>query len=126
MEKQNNNDSFEPPITVYLTRIYESIHKIIRKFPKHEQYSLGEKLENAILSSIEISISANLATKYERERYLIKLGATIDLAKIISRCAFNLKFIGAENYREYLSLQKELVTAGKMAGGWIKFARNQS
>lgn len=124
MEKQNNeNDFSEPPIIVNLSLLYEIAHKKICSFPKHERYSIGEKIETTILECLELAISANIATKYEREKYLVRLGAKIDLLKILFRLSFNLRFIDLPGY---MDIEKRLKELGKMTGGWIKYARRET
>jgi len=103
--------------------LYENARQAIRSFPKHERYSLGEKIERLILESIELAVSANIATKYERENYLIRLGAKIDVLKIIFRLALGAKFI---EFSKYLGTEKQLLELGKMTGGWLRFCRAHS
>ena len=125
MEKEKpNTDSFqETPIIYHLSMLYENARQAIRSFPKHERYSLGEKIERLILESIELAVSANIATKYERENYLIRLGAKIDVLKIIFRLALGAKFI---EFSKYLGTEKQLLELGKMTGGWLRFCRAHS
>jgi len=120
----NNHSNFsnlEIPITVKLFNIYESTHKIIFSFPKHERYSLGEKIENAILDGIELSILASSAGKFEKERILQKLNCKIELLKILFRIVLNCKIIDSQKYLEHESLLQEI---GKMMQGWIRYTRN--
>lgn len=124
MEKQNNENDFrEPPIVQNICGLYELAHRKVSGFPKHERYSVGEKIENAILDCAELAIAANIVTKYEKEKYLVRLGAKIDLLKILCRLIFNLKFI---DWPAYLELEKRLKELGKMTGGWIKYARREN
>ena len=102
--------------------LYEMVHKIISKFPKHEKYSLGEKIENAILDSIELSILACYADKYEKEKVLIKTNCKTELLKILFRISLNCLMIDA---RQYLEVENKLQEIGKMTQGWIKYTRNQ-
>ncbi|HEY4495822.1 MAG TPA: four helix bundle protein [Candidatus Paceibacterota bacterium] len=121
--EQNKNSFQEAPIIFQLSVLYENSHQLIHSFPKHERYSLGEKIERLILECLELAISANIATKYERENYLIRLGAKIDALKIIFRLALKAEFI---EFTKYLGIEKLLLEIGKMAGGWIRFCRNNS
>ena len=124
MEKQNReNDFCEPPIVQNISGLYELAHRKVSGFPKHERYSVGEKIENAILDCAELAITANIVTKYEKEKYLVRLGAKVDLLKILCRLIFNLKFI---DWPAYLDLEKRLSELGKMTGGWIRYARRET
>lgn len=117
----NNFSSLEIPITVKLFNLYESTHKIIFKFPKHERYSLGEKIEKAILDGIELSILASSAEKFEKERTLLKLNCKVELLKVLFRIVLNCKIIDTPKYLEHESSLQEI---GKMTQGWIKYSRN--
>ena len=81
----NDFSKLEIPTVIKLFVIYEITHKLIFKFPKHERYSLGEKIENSILESIEILILASQASKYEKEKLLLKANAKNELLKILFR-----------------------------------------
>ena len=111
----------EIPVVIKLFIIYEITHKLIFKFPKHERYSLGEKIENSILEAIEIFILANQSSKYEKEKVLLKANSKIELLKILFRISLNCGII--EN-REYLEAESKLQEVGKMNQGWIKYSRN--
>ena len=111
----------EIPVIVKLFTLYEITHKIILKFPKHERYSLGEKLSCANLDAIEILILANQATKYDKEKILLKANAKIELLKILFRLTLNCGIIDG---KEYLGIENRLQEIGRMTQGWIKYARN--
>lgn len=117
----NDFSKLEIPVIVKLFIVYEITHKLIFKFPKHERYSLGEKIENSILEAIEILILANQSSKYEKEKILLKANSKIELLKILFRISLNCKIVDG---REYLGMESRLQEIGKMAQGWIKYSRN--
>lgn len=120
----NNHNDFsklEIPVVIKLFAIYEMTHKLVFKFPKHERYALGEKIENSILESIEILILANQVAKYEKEKILIKANSKIELLKILFRISLNCEIL---EERQYLEIENKLQEIGKMTQGWIKYARN--
>lgn len=120
----NNHDDFkkiEIPLIAKLITIYITTHKLIFSLPKFERYTLGEKIENSILESIEIVVIANSSSKFEKEKYLIRVNSKIELLKLLYRLIFNTGMI---DQNKYLTVQKEIQEAGKMAQGWIKYARN--
>ena len=108
-------------MVIKLFIIYEVTHKLIFKFPKHERYSLGEKIENSLLEAMEIFILANQSSKYEREKTLIKANSKIELLKILFRISLNCQMVDG---KEYLMLENKLQEAGRMTQGWIKYTRN--
>jgi len=119
----NDFSKLEIPVVIKLYIVYEITHKLIFKFPKHEKYSLGEKLENATLEAIELYILANQASKYEREKILLKANAKIELLKILFRISLNCQIIEGQ---DYLDAENKLQEIGKMTQGWIKYTRNMA
>ncbi len=117
----NDFSKLEIPVVIKLFIIYEITHKLIFAFPKHERYALGEKIENSILESIEMFILANQASKYEKEKILLKANSKIELLKILFRIALNCQIM---DDREYLEMENKLQEIGKMTQGWIKYSRN--
>ena len=118
---QNDFSKLEIPVVVKLFSIYEISHKLIFKFPKHEKYTLGEKIENSILESIEIFILTNQVSKFEKEKNLLRANCKIELLKILFRISLNCNVIDS---KQYLDVESKLQEIGKMTQGWIKFARN--
>ncbi len=122
MDKTHNDFSkLEIPVVIKLFTVYEITHKLIFKFPKHERYTLGEKIENSILDGIEIFILVNQLSKYEKEKSLIKANSKIELLKILFRISLNC---GILEGKQYLEIENKLQEIGKMTQGWIKYARN--
>jgi len=113
----------EIPVVVKLFVVYEITHRLILKFPKHERYSLGEKIENSILEAIEILIMANQSSKYEKEKILLKANSKIELLKILFRISLNCQIL---NSKEYLEMENKLQEIGRMNQGWIKYSRNMT
>ena len=122
MEKNINDfEKLEIPLVAKLLIAYQSAHKNINSFPKHERYSLGERIERSILETIELIIIANNSSKFEKERILIRANGKIEILKILYRIALNCGII---DQKEYLKEQQDLQECGKMTQGWIKYARN--
>ena len=117
----NDFSRLEIPVVVKLFTIYEMVHKLIFKFPKHERYTLGEKIENTILESIEIFVLANQVSKYEKEKMLQKANSKNELLKILFRISLNCK---AMDIKQYLDIENKLQETGRMTQGWIKYTRN--
>lgn len=123
MENTTHNDfsKLEIPVVIKLFVLYEITHKLIFKFPKHERYTLGEKLENTILNGVEFFVLANQVSKYEKEKVLTQANSKVELLKILFRISLNCTIIDS---REYLEIENKLQEIGKMTQGWIKYTRN--
>ena len=113
----------EIPVVIKLFMIYEATHRLIFKFPKHERYTLGEKIENSILEAMEFYILANQASKYEKEKILLKANSKAELLKILFRISLNCAILES---KEYLEMENKLQEIGKMTQGWIKYSRNMA
>lgn len=113
----------EIPVIVKLVILYELTHRMIFKFPKHERYSLGEKIEKSILQSMELFVTINQSSKYDKEKLLINANAKIELLKILFRVSLNCKIIDTN---VYLNIESKLQEIGKMTQGWIKFSKNNA
>lgn len=113
----------EIPVVIKLFVLYEVTHKLIFKFPKHERYTLGEKMENGILDCIELFVRASQVSKYEKEKILIHANSKIELLKILFRISLNCTILES---KEYLEIESMLQEAGKMTQGWIKYARTMT
>ena len=121
MKNEKDFEKIEMPILSSLLQIYENIHTLILTFPKHERYSLGEKIQDALLVSVELSILANNSSKYEKEKILLRLNCKIELSKILIRVCLHCKII---EFNTYLELQNKLQEIGKMTQGWVKYTKN--
>jgi hypothetical protein len=123
MDNNTHKDfsKLEIPVVIKLFVLYEIAHKLIFKFPKHERYTLGEKIEKTILAAMELFVFANQVSKYEKEKVLSQANSKIELLKILFRISLNCKILES---REYLDIEGKLQEIGKMTQGWIKYARN--
>lgn len=110
-------NKFDAPLVHKLYEFYKLFHIYIKLFPKTEKYSLGQKIENLILTSLEQSILAARAIKQEKTILLNKIDKNVNLLKILIRLAYDTKSI---DNKKYIILQEQLQEIGKMIGGWLK------
>lgn len=111
----------EIPIIKKLYELYILTHKLILKFPKHERYALGEKLENNIIEIMDLVIFGNSQPKNFKEEYVEKANVKLEILKIFYRMGFEIKAIEES---DYLKTEKYLQETGRMFGGWIKFLKS--
>ncbi len=125
MDNNTHKDfsKLEIPVVIKLFVLYEITHKLIFKFPKHERYTLGEKMERTILDGIELFVFANQVSKYEKEKVLAEANSKVEILKILFRISLNCTILEA---RVYLEIEEKLQEIGKMTQGWIKYARNMA
>ena len=121
MDTGKNFQQLEIPLLKKLYELYRYAHKSISVFPKHERYSLGEKIETKILEAIELTITSNAQPKNFKDGYLMKANAKVEILKILFRLSLDNAFI---NQNQYIQTEEYLQEAGRMLGGWIKYLRS--
>jgi len=94
---------------------------VVSKFPKHQRYSLGEKLENTIFETIEYVVFGNVQQKNFKDAYILKANTKVELLKLYFRLAFEINII---DDKTYLKVQQHLQEIGKMLGGWLKYLQS--
>jgi hypothetical protein len=113
-----NFQQIEIPVVKTLYDLYVITHNLVSKFPKNERYSLGEKLENTLLETIEYVVFGNVQQKNFKDAYILKANTKIELLKLFWRLALDIKVI---DDKAYLKVQQHLQESGKMLGGWLKY-----
>ncbi len=85
------------------------------KFPRNRRFTLGERIETAILEVLETLVEA----AYSRERRPLLKQANIRLAVVrhLWRAAYELKVISVKRFEHGAKLINEL---GKQIGGWLR------
>ena len=86
-------------------------------FPKQEKFSLGNKIENIIIETLECTLSASYKLKYHKNEILTKASDRTDLLKVLIRLAYQTESL---NNKNYILLEQKVVEIGKIIGGWIK------
>lgn len=84
---------------------------------KRWRYSLGQSLEESILSLIQELIMAKNAPKPLKFSYLIKAESFLELATLKLRLFLELKIA---NETSIFQTQAKLAEIGRMLGGWKK------
>lgn len=86
-------------------------------FTKKHKYTLGGKIDQYFLETIELLLTAGYLNKDQKLPYLKKAGIKLDLLKFFLQVSWELKVL---NNRNYIILSEKLDQIGKMLGGWIK------
>ena len=85
--------------------------------PKTHRYSLGQSLENSVLSLMEDLIKAKNAPKPHKASYIIGALTQQEIATLKLRLYLEMK-LASET--KVFQAQSELQEIGRMAGGWLK------
>lgn len=95
------------------------LHVLRKKFTKSERYSLGEKIENALLNLLLEIVSAG-NVKHEWKIAAIDRALNhLEQAKILMRLAGDCHQI---TFDMYIKRSEALSMIGRMLGGWRKKA----
>jgi four helix bundle protein len=107
----------EAPILKKTVDLYKEYYLCLKTFPKKDQYMLGKKCEEYIVSFMELILSAVSSYKQEKKDMLMKANNKFDVLKVMLRMARELKMI---DNKKYLKLETQIQEIGRMLGGWIR------
>src|SRR3989344_3299555 len=116
-----NDFTLDIPIFAKLYDFYKNLSQSIVSFPKTKRYTLGQRLDNLTLDSFELLFSIPSADN--KVKTLSQISNKVDLIKVLLRLAKDTKAVKNKNY---LDLQADLQEIGKMLGGWIRHAKQNS
>lgn len=108
----------DSPVIV-LPKIYDLIVWFAPKyalFPKKYKYSLGERINNSMLTILERIIEARYSKK--KDHFLRQCNLEIEKLRFLLRLAKDLQCTDVKTY-EYTSLHLDEI--GRMVGGWEKY-----
>jgi len=94
---------------------YKNLHNLIKKYPKNEHYSLGEKSERLCLDIIEEIIIAGRSKREWKIPSIEKALTKSELLKVFVRLAYETHCI---NEKQYLRVESSFQEIGRMLGGW--------
>ena len=105
------------PIIQKFVAIYKFWAEYKDNFPKKSRYTLGAKIEEYFLETIEALLIASYLSKHEKLPYLKKAGVKLDLLKFFLQIAWESN---ALEKKHYILLSTPLNEIGKMLGGWVR------
>lgn len=108
------------PLAGKFYELYRLSYSWLNGFPKKERYTLGEKIENAILDNLTEIFYLNNLPNALKENHLLILSAKNEIVKTLFRLALDIKVL---DFAKYAQAQAMLQENGKMIGGWIKFIK---
>lgn len=91
------------------------IYPTIKKFPKSEQYVLGQRIEQTCLNILE-HIIASVTTK-QSVGELAKADIELEKLRIFIRLSKDLQCM---DFKKYEHASKQVVEIGKLLGGMLK------
>ncbi|MEK7629580.1 MAG: four helix bundle protein [Patescibacteria group bacterium] len=97
--------------------IYRLWDEFKNHFTKKHKYTLGGKIDQYFLDTIELLFVASYLSKEQKIPYLKKSGIKLDLLKFLLQISWELKVL---DNKKYITLSGKLEEIGKMLGGWVK------
>jgi hypothetical protein len=92
-------------------------HEFLPHFPKDSRYTLGAKIDNLFLETLESIVGASYSDKLEKLISLKQASVKLDLLKFFLQVAWEIKSLDS---KKYIKISEKLNEIGKMLGGWIK------
>lgn len=107
----------ELPVINRTQELYESVIKITAKLPKLQQQTIGKRLEDNILTLLELLIMSKHAPKAHKGAYLVKATAQAEITQFQLRILITQKLANETTLHQ---LQAKVTEIGRMLGGWRK------
>ncbi len=105
------------PIIQHLVSVYKLWHEFLPHTSRDIRYTLGAKIDNLLIETIELIFVASYLGKQQKLPYLQRANAKLDLAKFFLQMFWDIKALDS---KKYISLSEKLENIGKMLGGWQK------
>lgn len=100
-----------------LKEVYKIWQHSLNHFPKSHRYTLGSRIDDLFLTSIEYCFLASYSPIGEKIPIIDKAISRVDLIKLLLQLGFEIK---ALDTKKYIHLGESLYDIGKMLGGWKK------
>jgi hypothetical protein len=110
------------PVVLKLKDTYILWQTHARHFPKTHRYTLGSKIDDLFLATIEYCFLASYSNLGDKIPLVDKGISRVDLIKLLLQISFEIKALDMERY---IKLAENLYDTGKMLGGWKKQLLNK-
>ena len=108
-----NNDSIIQKAYDFLKEMIPTINR----FPKHQRFLVGDKMQSLIIYILETFIEAYYLPQVEKKAKLLKANVELEKMRFFLRLGYDLGFYHSNRYKQLIEKVDEL---GRMTGGWLK------
>ncbi|MBI3825642.1 MAG: four helix bundle protein [Candidatus Rokubacteria bacterium] len=108
------------PILEHVTKTYELWQSFLPHMAKTSRYTLGAKIDAALLETIELMFVAAYVSRERKAPYLERASAKLDLLKVFVQIAWEVRALDDKKYAAFAERLQEI---GRMTGGWLKQTR---
>ena len=91
--------------------------------PKTSRYTLGNKIDDLFLKTIEYALLASYLHRAEKLPLIKQAVVKLDLLKFFLQVAWEIQALDS---KKYINLSKLLDEIGKMFGGWFKGIKSKT
>jgi hypothetical protein len=108
-------ETTETAVVEVTIRLIDWLIPVLNDFPRSQRFLLADKIEMLLLGVLENLIRAVYARR-NRSGYLWEANSSVQVARSLLRIALMRGYVTQKRYTYAI---KELLTIGKMTGGWI-------
>ncbi|MDD5084078.1 MAG: four helix bundle protein [Candidatus Moranbacteria bacterium] len=105
------------PVVLKLKDAYGVWQNHLPHFPKANRFTIGSKIDNVFLATIEYCFLASYANVSEKIPLLDRAISRVDLIKLLLQLTWEMH---ALDNAKYMQLSERLAEIGRMLGGWKK------
>jgi len=110
----------QTPLILKSYWLYRAVTPQVQRWPKPWRFSIGEKLQSAILTAVSQTTEALYARQPLKEPYILRLIGTIQAIQLFVRLAYEEKLLPETNFFAWSDRIQEL---NRMAVGWLSSVR---
>jgi len=98
------------------------VQKLTTQFPRDFRYTIGEKINNGIVEFLVNIYQANSGKLQQRLEILNEMSQKLQTIIILTRLAFELKYVAKTNFLEVLKMAQEIE---RQLAGWINYTEKE-
>lgn len=110
----NNNDI---PVLNKSYELYKLFHEYRKVVPKQDRFTIYERSEHVILSTIELLLESSYGNKERKIILLEKASVKLNILRFLIRL---MKETRTFDLKKYALLESIIDEIGRMIGGWIR------
>lgn len=103
------------PVVLKLKDAYGVWQEYLVHFPKARRFTLGSKIDDVFLLTIEYCFLASYSPMTEKQLLIDRAISRVDLLKLLLQLAWETKALDSNKYAH---LAERLAEIGRMLGGW--------
>ncbi|MSR85026.1 diversity-generating retroelement protein Avd [Candidatus Uhrbacteria bacterium] len=107
----------ETPVFQKSYDLYKTLYELVKKYPKGDRYSLGERTKEKVLELLEAVTKAGHAKKEWKLTFLDQAISSLEITKVFVRLGQDTQCL---TQKQYIVIQERIQEIGRMLGGWRK------